>query len=90
MEINFGTNSFANVGLGRDLSGAAEVEPAGQKKSGTSSKVEVTSSSVDALRQSEPVTEVPDVALKRDDCLGRLLSKAFNLAPPPMPDFANI
>ena len=89
MEINFGTNSFANVGLGRDVSGMAEVKAAGQGKDVSSSKIEIKSSTLDALSQSEPLSEVPDAALARDDELGRLVSRAFNFAPPPMPDFAS-
>lgn len=31
---------------------------------------------------------IPEVALSRDDALGRLVGEAFSLPPPPMPDFA--
>ena len=31
--------------------------------------------------------EIPDSALTRDDSLGKLVLSAFNLPPPPMPDF---
>ena len=34
--------------------------------------------------------EIPDSALSRDDALGRLVGAAFNLPPPPMPDFAKL
>lgn len=31
--------------------------------------------------------EIPETALARDDGLGRLITGAFNLPPPPMPHF---
>ena len=46
-----------------------------------------SSSVLDPLLGSEPVTKVPDGALRRDDALGRLVSAAFCLPPPPMPAF---
>ena len=43
--------------------------------------------SVDVLVGSEPVVDVPTGELVRDDALGNLVSSAFNLPPPPMPNF---
>ena len=43
--------------------------------------------SLDPLQGSEPVTEVPAAELSREDDLGKLVSAAFNLPPPPMPNF---
>ena len=42
---------------------------------------------IDVLVGSEPVADVPAGEMVRDDGLGRLVSSAFNLPPPPMPDF---
>ena len=38
-------------------------------------------------QSAEPVIDVPDAALTRDDPLGDLMKAAFNLPPPPMPKF---
>ena len=40
------------------------------------------------LAAAEPVADVSEADLSRDDDLGRLMSKVFTLQPPPMPDFA--
>ena len=42
-----------------------------------------------ALASAEPVADVSDAALSRDDALGKLVSSAFNLPPPPMPAFSD-
>ena len=39
------------------------------------------------LASAEPVADIPDAALSRDDALGRLVNAAFNIPPPPMPAF---
>ena len=41
------------------------------------------------LESSEPVVDVPDEALLRDDALGKLVKSVFNLPPPPMPTFTD-
>lgn len=87
MEINFGSNRLGGVSMDCDMSGVEAMKSMDQEA--TSSKVKVKTSTLDALKQSEPVTDVPDAALFRDDALGKLVSAAFNLAPPPMPDFAS-
>ena len=33
--------------------------------------------------------DIPEAALSRDDDLGKLIGRAFNLPPPPMPAFAD-
>lgn len=44
----------------------------------------------DPLQSSEPVADVPESSLVRDDHIGKLVNAAFNLPPPPMPNFAAI
>ena len=44
---------------------------------------------VDVLRGSEPVAEVPAAELSRDDALGKLVASVYNLPPPPMPAFGD-
>ena len=85
MEINLSTKGYCNTGLGGELSSVTDVKQT--RLHATLDKVEVKASQLDALGKSEPIAEVPDAALSRDDELGRLVSAAFNLPPPPMPEF---
>ena len=39
------------------------------------------------ISSGEPVADVPEAALTRDDKLGMLVNSAFNLPPPAMPEF---
>lgn len=88
MEINITRNGFGNIGLG---SVNADFGMAAKPKDVKASKpLNVQSTTADALRNSEPVAEVPEAALSRDDALGNLVKAAFNLPPPAMPDFQNI
>ena len=85
MEININSNGFGNVGLGSvnaDFGMAAKPQDVKASK-----PLNVQSTTIDALRNSEPVANVPDAALSRDDALGNLVKAAFNLPPPPMPAF---
>lgn len=88
MEINLN----GNFNIGRDFGTIQLQALAGKAETAAkaSSTLGVRTSEVDVLRQSEPVMDVPESALKRDDELGRLVSRAFNLPPPPMPDFAQL
>lgn len=85
MEINLSTKGYGNTGLGGELSSVTDVKQT--RLHATLDKVEVKASQLDALGKSEPLVEVPDAALSRDDELGRLVSAAFNLPTPPMPEF---
>ena len=44
-------------------------------------------SAFDISNLSEPVLDIPDAALLRDDNIGHLVARAFNLPPPSMPIF---
>jgi len=87
MEININSNGFGNVGLGSV--NADFVTTATHQNVQKSKPLNIQSTTVDALHNSEPVAEVPDAALSRDDALGNLVKAAFNLPPPPMPAFAD-
>ena len=65
---------------------AASTTPTGaaSKPRETTSGLTVTETRVSDLDATEAV---PDSALDRDDPLGRLVSSAFSLPPPPMPAF---
>jgi hypothetical protein len=87
MDINFN-----NIGIGNGAYGIvdqAKVDGSkveGQKTGGHEVRLS-GAQSFDVIRGSEPIAEVPDSALTRDDELGRLVSSAFNFPPPAMPEF---
>ena len=85
MEINLTTKGYGNIDMSGEMSGVGDVKTVRQQ--GTSANFEVKASTLDALGKSEPLADVPDAALSRDDELGKLVSAAFNLPPPPMPEF---
>ena len=91
MEININSNGFGNIGIGREALDTAAIGAGHEAKvgSGGGSRGAVTFTNVKAteLAASEPVTDVPDSALKRDDALGRLVNAAFGFLAPPMPAF---
>ena len=84
--------SFTNVGAKNGMTGAGVVEA--NKLSGDESRAaEATSGltigmSAAGISAGEPIADVPDSALTRDDKLGQLVGAAFNLQPPSMPDFS--
>ena len=87
MDINFNNIGIGNgaYGIG-DLAKIDGTKVEGQKTVGQDIKLS-GAQSFDVIRGSEPVAEVPDSALTRDDELGRLVSSAFNFPPPAMPEF---
>ena len=95
MEININSKSFVNVGMGHERFDANLVGAGGEVKgaAGTDARrktqdaVTFAQSQPVGLASSEPVAAVPDTALLRDDALGRIVSAAFSLPPPPMPAF---
>ena len=94
MEINLNSNGFGNVGMGRGMpeaTGAGAAREAAQASRLAALHVSSTSSDVQsaALASAEPVADVPDAELVRDDALGQLVKAAFNLPPPPMPAFTD-
>ena len=86
MEINMN-----NFGVSREMmaTGFDEVKHETNNASNASRvKPDFTvSTPVDGLATAEPIAEVPDEALVRDDTLGCLVNSAFNMPPPPMPSF---
>ena len=92
MEINLNSNGFGNVGMGREMPEATGVNFGSEANEASRPKsLHVSSPSCDvqsaALASAEPVADVPDAELVRDDALGQLVKAAFNLPPPPMPAF---
>ena len=93
MEINLNSNGFGNIGIGRDAPGAngvgAGVEPKGADVKPVSRDAVTFTNAPTDLASAEPVADVSDAALNRDDALGKLVNSVFNLPPPPMPAFAD-
>ena len=94
MEINMNSNGFGRIGLGREAldanavgagNGAAGIDA----KRAAPDKVTFTHAQPSSIVSAEPVADVPDAALSRDDELGKLMNAAFNLPPPPMPSFSS-
>ena len=88
MEINFNSNGYGNVGMGRetlDVSHVSNVKT--ESHEAVSSTFDFKASVFNPLQNSEPVTDIPDALLSRDDDLGKLVNSVFNLSPPPMPIF---
>lgn len=96
MEINVnsnGLNGFGDFGIGKDAKEAVRTDAA--RETGGASKTSLSaanlsiSTKVSAMADAEPVANIPDAALTRDDALGKAVKAAFNLPPPPMPVFAD-
>ena len=94
MEINLNSNGFGNVGMGQgtpETTGVNFGREANAAASPQALRISSPAPGVQAgeLAAAEPVAEVPDAELVRDDALGQLVKAAFNLPPPPMPAFAD-
>ena len=91
MEINLNSNGFSNIGVMREATNVTGID-AGQVSRPANFHVASSSLHVQSadLASSEPIMEIPDSALSRDDELGKLVSAAFNLPPPSMPNFASL
>jgi hypothetical protein len=97
MEINLNNNGFGNIGMGHEALDAKGIDAGnaatGASQVSNSKSLQISNLAPDAkaagLASSEPVTDVPDAALSRDDALGKLVLAAFNMPPPPMPAFAD-
>ena len=89
MEVNFN----GNIGVRQDLFDAGSVGTGSgtqdaTRAAGLSSNLKIGDGAA-GLASAEPVADVPEAELKRDDALGNLVNSAFSLPPPPMPAFAD-
>ena len=92
MEINLNNNGLSGIGMGRETMGANAIDTGNAAKGvgaerETKNAVTFTDSRKAELVSAEPISDVPDDALSRDDALGKLVNAAFSLPPPPMPAF---
>ena len=92
MEINLNNNGFGNLGIGREALGTngvgAGVESKEKDTKPAARDVVTFTNASTGLVSSEPIADVSDAALDREDALGKLVNSAFSLPPPPMPAFA--
>jgi hypothetical protein len=88
MDISF-SNIGARTSTAASIDAGTEVSKAGSKNVLSLKAANEGVSSLDILNSCEPVADIPDAALSRDDELGKLVSHAFNLPPPAMPLFTN-
>ena len=97
MEINLNSNGFGNIGMGRESFDATTIGAGNETKGasgigvghGMHDKVTFTRAQPSGIASAEPVADVPETALSRDDELGKLMNAAFHLPPPPMPSFSD-
>ena len=89
MEINLNNNGIGNLGMGQGITDIQGVDAGlvakNAQKAGAAAPLTIT----EAMASPEDVeaAAIPESALSRDDDLGKLMDKAFNLPPPPMPTF---
>ncbi len=84
MEINLNTSgiSYGNLtGISATDAAKTEENKAAVKSNG------ITISEGVASAEDVQAAGIPDSVLSRDDALGKLMSQAFSLPPPPMPNF---
>ena len=91
MNISFGNKMAADWGVGRETIGAQEGLAAGGKAATTSGALHRDSGVTITMSAAAPedisAAAIPESALSRDDDLGKLVSSAFALPAPPMPNF---
>ena len=84
MNLDFNVNHLGRTPAPASLPGAAPAKPAAAPSAPGLTITHATASPEDVAAAS-----IPDSALTRDDDLGLLVSSAFTLPAPPMPNFPN-
>ena len=92
MEVNLNNQMAAEWNARQAALGAQEGLDAGSETSGAPRTARLASSGLSisespAAPEDVSAAALPDSALSRDDDLGKLVSSAFALPPPPMPNF---
>ena len=87
MDINLN-----NIGITGGMTGASNIGTQGVSVDKPRGEIGTANLTIGmksgGISPGEPVANIPDAALVRDDALGRLVGAAFNLPPPAMPDFS--
>ncbi len=89
MEINLNNNGIGNLGMGQGITDMQGVDAGLAAKNAQKAGAAAPLTIPEAMASPEDVeaAAIPESALSRDDDLGKLMDKAFNLPPPPMPTF---
>lgn len=91
MDISLNGNFIGNSGAVRDTPATSATPKAADAARTPRTTPNLTIGEGPAgLASAEPVADVPDSALTRDDELGKLFSAAFSLPAPAMPDFSRM
>ena len=83
MDISFNSNFSSRLDA---IGGAQNTVPAGKAKE-AAARPDLTITQSAAAPEEVSAAAIPDSALARDDALGKLVSAAFTLPAPPMPQF---
>ncbi len=83
MDISFNSNFSARLDA---VGGVQNAVPASKAKE-AAAKPDLTITQSAAAPEEVSAAAIPDSALARDDALGKLVSAAFTLPAPPMPQF---
>ena len=83
--------SFSNIGARTSTTVSVDAGTKASKAGGANAlSLKATNDDVSAFdisNLSEPVLDIPDASLLRDDNIGHLVARAFNLPPPSIPKF---
>ena len=89
MEVNVNNFGIRHKMMNAGVNGANANVPDASRTSNAKENLKVTSRTADGVSSMEPTATIPDAALSRDDDIGKLVKSAFNLPPPPMPNFTD-
>ena len=93
MEINLGNSFGGHMGVKLEPSGAGaenvQRTTAGAAQASSFASNLTIGEGIAGLASAEPTAAVPESALSKDDALGKMVSAAFNLQAPPMPNFGS-
>ena len=93
MQLNLNNAFLDNLGMKQGMQGASQAAglDAALASSANSQTIQsnnhLTITNAVVSQEDIAAAQIPDAALSRDDALGKLIGSAFNLPPPPMPDF---
>lgn len=83
--------SFSNIGARTSTTVSVDAGTKASKAGGANAlSLKAANDDVSAFdisNLSEPVLDIPDASLSRDDNIGHLVARAFNLPPPSIPIF---
>ena len=83
MEINLNKGLSGNLGVRQETLDASQASRLAS--GGVQSPNHLTISHATASPEDIAAAGIPDMALSRDDALGKLIGEAFTLSPPPIP-----